>query len=582
MNVQLKNVFSQILGLIAFCLIMSSCKNGDDPVPTPTFSITIEEENTHPTISQEGGTITIPFTATGNWTASLMNDRADGWITLTPSSGDAGDVLLSITTTANDTYDERNATIVLKCGNDIENIVITQKQKDAILVSSSKYEVEADGGDISVEVQANISYDVEVKADWIKQVGTRSLTTSTLNFSIDPNETAERREGEIVISNGELSETIKVYQSYNDFITLTQKEFTLPEEGGTVDIEIRSTVNYEAKILDNVDWISEIQTRAVSTHTRHYGVAPNDSYDPREAKIVFYSLEDEYLADTVTIRQVQQNAIQVSQYEYTVNAEGGPFDFSVNTNVEFEVSVSVDWITYVSTRALTEKQLSFNIAENTSVESREGIITLSTSSGIEQHIRIIQKGIHQFGVKQNIYDVTSDGGIIQIEVICTGEYTMQKPNASWISEMSSSTPDVYRFEISPNMEYDKRSTEIVFIDTESGNTETVKITQDQRDAILVSQNEYSVEAERNIIEVEVNSNVDFSVIPSDSWIQQIKTKGLSQTILQFTILQNESRNSRKSSITLQGNAISQIITIEQKGTDNTDGDIEDMPTQPWE
>ena len=152
MNVQLKNVFSQILGLIAFCLIMSSCKNGDDPVPTPTFSITIEEENTHPTISQEGGTITIPFTATGNWTASLMNDRADGWITLTPSSGDAGDVLLSITTTANDTYDERNATIVLKCGNDTENIVISQKQKVAILVSSSKYEVEADGGDISVAV----------------------------------------------------------------------------------------------------------------------------------------------------------------------------------------------------------------------------------------------------------------------------------------------------------------------------------------------------------------------------------------------------------------------------------------------
>ena len=394
MNVQLKNVFSQILGLIAFCLIMSSCKNGDDPVPTPTFSITIEEENTHPTISQEGGTITIPFTATGNWTASLMNDRADGWITLTPSSGDAGDVLLSITTTANDTYDERNATIVLKCGNDTENIVITQKQKDAILVSSSKYEVEADGGDISVEVQANISYDVEVKVDWIKPVGTRSLTTSTLNFSIDPNETAEQREGEIVISNGELSETIKVYQSYNDFITLTQKEFTLPEEGGTVDIEIRSTVNYEAKILDNVDWISEIQTRAVSTHTRHYGVAPNDSYDPREAKIVFYSLEDESLADTVTINQAQKNAIVLSQKEYTLEAEGGTLDFVVNANVEFTVSVSADWITLVNTRGLIEKELSFNIEENTSGESREGFITLSSET-VEQQIRIIQQGLSE-------------------------------------------------------------------------------------------------------------------------------------------------------------------------------------------
>lgn len=391
MNVQLKNVFSQILGLIAFCLIMSSCKNGDDPVPTPTFSITIEEENTHPTISQEGGTITIPFTATGNWTASLMNDRADGWITLTPSSGDAGDVLLSITTTANDTYDERNATIVLKCGNDIENIVITQKQKDAILVSSSKYEVEADGGDISVEVQANISYDVEVKADWIKQVGTRSLTTSTLNFSIDPNETGERREGEIVISNGELSETIKVYQSYNDFITLTQKEFTLPEEGGMVDIEIRSTVDYGSKILGDVDWINETPTRAVSTHTLHYEVAPNESYDAREAKIVFYNMGDETLADTVSIYQMYKGAILVAKNEYEFDIHGGNLNFTVKSNLEYEVIVSDEWIQQMETRSLIETELYFTIAENTEGKDREGTITVKDkNSNKKQTVTIKQ------------------------------------------------------------------------------------------------------------------------------------------------------------------------------------------------
>ena len=391
MNVQLKNVFSQILGLIAFCLIMSSCKNGDDPVPTPTFSITIEEENTHPTISQEGGTITIPFTATGNWTASLMNDRADGWITLTPSSGDAGDVLLSITTTANDTYDERNATIVLKCGNDTENIVITQKQKDAILVSSSKYEVEADGGDISVEVQANISYDVEVKVDWIKPVGTRSLTTSTLNFSIDPNETGERREGEIVISNGELSETIKVYQSYNDFITLTQKEFTLPEEGGMVDIEIRSTVDYGSKILGDVDWINETSTRAISTHTLHYEVAPNESYDAREAKIVFYNMGDDTLADTVSIYQMYKGAILVAKNEYEFDIHGGNLNFTVKSNLEYEVIVSDEWIQQMETRSLIETELYFTIAENTEGKDREGTITVKDKNSTKQQIVTISQ-----------------------------------------------------------------------------------------------------------------------------------------------------------------------------------------------
>ena len=129
--------------------------------------------------------------------------------------------------------------MVLKCGTVSKNIVVVQKQKDALTVTSSKYEVDGEGGNVSVEVKANISFEVEVKADWIKQQTekTRALTTSNLNFTIEPNDTGDKREGEIIIKSGELSETVKVYQGYKGFITLTKKDFTIPEEGGNVDIE---------------------------------------------------------------------------------------------------------------------------------------------------------------------------------------------------------------------------------------------------------------------------------------------------------------------------------------------------------
>lgn len=388
---------NRLFFFLSLCLIplitVCSCKD-EASSPETSFSLTIEGEDTRPVVPQTGGTITIPFTATGNWTASLMNDRADGWITLTPSSGSAGDVLLSITTTANDTYDERNATVVLRCGDDSENIVVTQKQKDALLVSSSKYEVEAKGGEISVEVQANISFEVEVKSDWIKQVdasSTRALTSNTLNFTIDANDTGEKREGKIIVMSENLSETITVYQGYEDFITLTQKEFSLPEEGGLVDIEIRSTVNYEAKILGDVDWITETQTRAVSTHTRHYEVAPNDSYDSREAKIVFYSLEDESLADTVSICQVQKGVIVVAQSEYIIEAEGGMLEISIESNIDFMVSVSDTWIQPIDTRALTTKILRFTINPNNSEDKRIGYIIIDSDITTKM-LKIWQKG----------------------------------------------------------------------------------------------------------------------------------------------------------------------------------------------
>ena len=383
--------------LLAVLLItVCSCKDdNENPTPEqPTFSITMEEENTHPTLSQEGETVTIPFTATGDWTASLMNDRAEGWITISPTFGKAGDALLSISAIANDTYDERNATIVLKCGDDTENIVVTQKQKDAILLSSSKYEVEAKGGEISVEVQANISYEVEVKSDWIKQVdasNTRALSASTLNFTIDTNDTGEKREGEIIIKSGNLSETITVYQGYGDFVALTKRDFTLPEEGGVVDIEIKSTVNYDVKILDNVDWITEIQTCAVSTHTRHYEVSSNESYDSREAKIVFYSLEDETLADTVSIYQIYKGAILVARNEYQFGIQGGNLNLTVSSNLEFDVTVSDEWIRQIGTRGLVDTELNFTITENTEGKEREGIITVKDKNSDKQQIITVKQ-----------------------------------------------------------------------------------------------------------------------------------------------------------------------------------------------
>lgn len=46
--------------------------------------ITIEEENTHPVLSQEGGTVTIPFKAKDEWTARVTEEN-ETWISGTPS-----------------------------------------------------------------------------------------------------------------------------------------------------------------------------------------------------------------------------------------------------------------------------------------------------------------------------------------------------------------------------------------------------------------------------------------------------------------------------------------------------------------
>ena len=585
----MRNNIYNLLSLFMLLLsVVCSCKddNNEPTPPEPSSEITIpSSENLNPVLSQEGGTVSISFTTTADWTASLVNTRAESWITVTPNSGSKGKNEITITATTNETYDERNATVVLKCGSDSKNIVVTQKQKDALTVTSSKYEVASKGGNISVEVKANINFEVEVKADWIKQVkssNTRALTTSNLNFTIEPNETGDKREGEIIIKSGELSETVKVYQGFENFITLTQKDFTIPEEGGNVDIEIKSTLDYEVKMLSDVDWITEIQSRAVSTHTHHYTVSPNDTYDSREVKIVFYDPKDKNVADTVTIYQLQKDAIVLAQDEYIMEAKGGELDFTVSANVEFKVSVSADWIEQISTRGLIDKRLKFVVKENTSDENRETVITISNDK-LEQHIKVIQKGKNIFSIKQKEYTVSAAGEQIRVEVTATGKYSIQMPEVDWIAEVTTkaTVTNTHVFTIAANEGYDERLAEITFIDGESGLAETVKVIQKQLDAIFIGQDEYTLGCEGGTIEIKVDANVEYTVTTSENWIEQITTRALSTGILQFTILANDSESQRTGSVTLTGGDITKIIVIRQAGKDNTSGGIDDMPTQPW-
>ncbi|WP_368045375.1 BACON domain-containing protein [Phocaeicola coprocola] len=60
---------------------------------------------------------------------------------------------------ANDGTDERTASVFLDCGDSRETIVVSQKQKDALIVSRQSYELSAGESLIEVEVEANVTFE---------------------------------------------------------------------------------------------------------------------------------------------------------------------------------------------------------------------------------------------------------------------------------------------------------------------------------------------------------------------------------------------------------------------------------------
>ena len=387
-------LYGTLLLSVLLALCVSSCRGDDDePVapPPPVDKIEIPSTvDTKPVLSAEGGTATVTFTASKAWTATVLSSD---WLTLSSISGNAGLATLTITATVNETPDDRSATIIIKSGTASQSINVTQKQKYALTISSDKFEVNAEGGEISVEVKANIDFTVKTDADWIIQAGTRAMKTTNLTFNVKGNPGTEKREGHITINSGAFSETVTVSQAgASPFLSLTQKEFTLDTEGGDLSVEVESNVDLNIS-LPKDGWVKQKEIKTVSETEMVYvfTIAKNTAYDERKGEIIFTN--DQFkLSEKAAITQKQQDAIIVNKSDFNFSIEGGSFDVEVKSNVEYQVSISSGWVSQTDTRALKTEKLHFEVDANSSSEKRQAVVTLYTDK-LKQEITVQQRGV---------------------------------------------------------------------------------------------------------------------------------------------------------------------------------------------
>lgn len=558
-----------VLGLLLMlCQGCSEDKEENPPAPESP-SITVESEEDIPVFDTAGGTLALTFTTTSDWTASV-DGAASGWLSVSPASGEAGTHTLSLVTTANDSYDERNASVTITSGSVKKTLTVTQKQKDALILTSNKVELEAEGGDFSIELQANVevTYEIESGAQtWLTPVArSRGLTSSFLAFHAEANEEAEARQAVIKLAGGNgLTEEVTVYQiGTGPALVLSQSEYIVSSAGETIQVELRSNTAYEIE-MPGVDWLRKNSSRSLSTYTHYFIVDPNETYDARSAVIRFIDRENG-IEQTVTVTQMQRDAIVVAQNVYQIGVEGGALNFAVQANVDFTVSTNADWITQVEARGLTERMLCFEVTPNEGEEMREAVITLESGS-VKQTIKVQQFGKMEepfIDLSLQEYKVGNAGGTFQIDVRTNIEYQVIIPDESWIIE-TAYDGITHFFEVLLNDTYDARTAEIRFVNTEKGIEKTVTVTQEALYDILIEQSSYEIGAEGGVLDLPLQANMDFEVTTSEDWITQISARGLTEQVLHFNVEENPQVKERTAIITISSPNVTHEIQVVQRG-----------------
>lgn len=379
-------------------LVVTACSD-EDKGETGSSQPAIEDFNLPDlTFTEQSGSQSFTFTAHEDWVVSVAPVDGESWCTVSPSSGTAGTHTVTISLDENEGYDDRSVTITLKAGTQVETFVVTQKQKDALLLSADKFEVPQEGGTIKVEAKANVTYTVSIGEecrDWITESpGTRGLTAATKTFTVAPNRSGDKREGTITFSNGTLTETVHVYQASGDVILLTEDVFYADPAGDELRVELRSNCEYEV-IMPRWEWVQQATTRALSSHTLYYTILPNTLYYDRNAQIVYRSKQHPDVCDTLTIYQNAKNTLVLSEKEVVVEKEGGVVEVKLSANVDYTVDMpaDADWITAISTKNVETYTLRYNVDPNPGQMVRSAKIVFSSEeSMLHDTLTVVQNG----------------------------------------------------------------------------------------------------------------------------------------------------------------------------------------------
>ncbi len=334
-------------------------------------------------ISEIGTQTHLIFKATEPWKI-VVDPKVKDWVTVKPDQGNPGKITAMITVDKNAGHLERNAAITIMAGDAQETITLTQKQTNAIIATISKIEVEAEGGQISVEVKSNVEYMQTIDKgarSWILPATSKDITTRVHKYNIPENLSTGPRQGTIKYTGSDTEETVVIYQKgSSESLVLSSNNYHVPQEGGEIVIEVLSNSQFNVKD-PNVEWLRRNVEKTHSSYTLYYNVAENRVTDSRKCFIVVSS-HDLSQKDTIYITQDKfiESLEVTSEKDISTDNSAADIKVKVSANTGYTIEMP-KWITGPEEADEGDNEHKFSISQNPTYDERTGKIIFTNYSG---------------------------------------------------------------------------------------------------------------------------------------------------------------------------------------------------------
>ncbi len=182
--------------------------------PVKTDEPVLELSASTLSFSEEAGSNKISVIGNVSWSAA--SDAS--WLTVTPTRGEAGNVEVTITVSANNAEADRGGKVTFSSGGLVRTLIVNQKGKvnesaPSINLSTVSLTFSAEGGTADVSVTADAAWTASSDASWLKITPAKeNAGAKTVKVSAEANSSANDRSGAITFTSGSTSVRLSVSQ----------------------------------------------------------------------------------------------------------------------------------------------------------------------------------------------------------------------------------------------------------------------------------------------------------------------------------------------------------------------------------
>ena len=245
--------------------------------------------------------------------------------------------------------------------------------------------------------------------------------------------------------------------------------------------------------------------------------------------------------------------LDISVSDLVFEAEGGEKEFTIYCNSDWTITNESEWCKTTVNQGNGNSKIIVTVGVYSEMEDRNTNLTIKAGN-ITKVLTVTQKDGDAIILSKDKFDIPEEGGNVTVEVKSNIQYEVSIPSQfqNWIKhepETKAITTKNFTFTILENKEYEKREGYIVF----NGNSlkDTVHIYQTAARILILSKDTYNISSAKESIEVELKSNVDYSIsIPSSAsdWIKLLETKAIRTDKIYFEIEENTTYDNRSAQI----------------------------------